>query len=482
MMRIALIVEGYDPYIRDELSSWLQMLVSSLPEYQFILYSIAAEEQDRVILRDKLPSNVVEIKEVFLDRIKQLKGVHGKKYRLTSREIHNMVGLLTGSHVEWKDLVETIHRLKMDSVMDFLMSRDFERILNATYREGQGMLPFTDFFRMLRSMLLPLFYLWKQDIPRADIYHSLTTGYAGAVGGLASYLYNRPLLVTELGIYSREREEEIIQDASVKECFKDHWFSFYYGLAQFVYQRADQIITLFQKNKEIQLELGCPENKISIVPQGVSVEDYSTLPEVAKEDDYVNIGAMVRIVPEKDIITMLKSFFLVKSKLPQTRFYILGATDENEEYFAECQRIAENMGLEDLFCAGKFAKKEFMGKMDILVLTSLNEGQPLAMLEGMAAKRPFVATDVGGCKELLYGNNDEFGPAGLIVTVMDYEAVAGALIKLAASEQMRKSMGENGYRRVKNTYGQENFAGFYRRVYDRYKWNASVINKRRNAK
>ena len=52
-------------------------------------------------------------------------------------------------------------------------------------------------------------------------------------------------------------------------------------------------------------------------------------------------------------------------------------------------------------------------------MTSISEGQPFVILEGMASKKPFVTTDVGGCQELLYGNNDSFSKAGIVVPVMN---------------------------------------------------------------
>src|SRR5690606_25119411 len=126
------------------------------------------------------------------------------------------------------------------------------------------LVPFTEMFWTVRSMILPLFLTIREDIPRADVYHSVSTGYAGVIGALGKILYNRPFLLTEHGIYSREREEEIIKADWVKGYFKDLWIQYFYRLSSCAYDHADRVTTLFNRNREIEIELGCDPNKIDI--------------------------------------------------------------------------------------------------------------------------------------------------------------------------------------------------------------------------
>ena len=60
----------------------------------------------------------------------------------------------------------------------------------------------------MRSMLLPVLYLLGSEVPQADTYHAISTGYGGLLACLGGYVYRRPVLLTEHGIYTREREEE----------------------------------------------------------------------------------------------------------------------------------------------------------------------------------------------------------------------------------------------------------------------------------
>ena len=101
-----------------------------------------------------------------------------------------------------------------------------------------------------------LLKLLTEEIPEADIYHSLSTGYSGIIGSFAKYKLSKPFILTEHGIYTREREEEIIKSGWLKGCFKDIWINYFYSLSKCAYDMANNVITLFERNKDIEVELG----------------------------------------------------------------------------------------------------------------------------------------------------------------------------------------------------------------------------------
>lgn len=88
----------------------------------------------------------------------------------------------------------------------------------------------------------------------------------------------------------------------------------------------------------------------------------------------------------------------------------------------------------------------------------------------MAASKPCIATDVGGCKELLYGGEeDRLGKSGIIVPVMNIDKIAKAIVTLAEDESLRMEMGYTGKRRVKTFYRNEMVTKTYRELYEQYK-------------
>ncbi len=435
-----------------------------MPEHQFIIYAIAAERKQQGKFKYELPTNVQEVREVFLDEYLRTEGKWGHRFTFSESQKTALKSLIGGNGVNWDSIFEVLRNDKLHHAADFLMSKDYFDIISELCLEQYGQIPFTEMFWTVRSMILPLLLTIREPVPEADVYHSVSTGYAGVIAGLGKHLYNKPMMLTEHGIYSREREEEIIKADWVKGYFKDIWIQYFYTLSECAYQSSDQVITLFNRNKQIQIELNCEEDKICIIPNGVNVEDYEGLP-VKPEGEPIWIGGLVRVVPIKDIKTMIYSFQIVKHEIPEARFYIMGPYEEDLEYYEECLALVEALELQDVVFTGNVNVKDYIGKMDILALTSISEGQPLAVLEGMAAGKPIVTTDVGSCKELLYGEDDDYGQAGIVASVMNYEQIGQAIVTLCRNERMRREYGWNGLQRARDRYTNEAFINSYKELY-----------------
>ena len=186
-----------------------------------------------------------------------------------------------------------------------------------------------------------------------------------------------------------------------------------------------------------------------------------------EEDGKINIGAILRIVPIKDVKTMINAYRMAKEEIPSLCLYLMGPTDENEKYYKECLDLVKGFQISDVIFTGRINVKDYLGKMDIIMLTSISEGQPLCLLEAMAAGKPCIATDVGGCKELLYGGEqDYFGRSGIIIPTMNVDKAAEAMILLAQNKTMRQKMGKSGKARVSEFYRNEEVVRKYRNLYD----------------
>lgn len=468
-MKICLIAEGSYPYVTGGVSSWIQMLINQMPEHEFIIYSIGAESKLKGNFSYDIPHNVTLVSEFFLDNILLDEGKFGKNYSIDDVNIRNIENLITGEgDVNFQQLFSLFRNKKIKTVSDFFMSRDFFNVVMSSYEKKYATFPFTEYFWTIRSMLLPLLYIINNDIPDADLYHSVSTGYAGIIGSLANFIYNKPFILTEHGIYTREREEEIIKATFVKGYFKDMWIGFFTSLSKCAYSCATEVITLFNKNKLIEIDLGCSADKIKIIPNGINIDNYQYSSVETTSNNVINIGAIVRVVPIKDIKTMLQSFLIVSNEIKNCNFYVMGPTDEDEDYYNECLSLLDTFQIENVQFTGKVNVKEYLNKMDILVLSSISEGQPLAILEGMAAKKPFVTTDVGSCSELIYGLNDDYGPAGIVVPIMNYVKMGNALVELCKDKDLRTEMGLNGYKRVSKFYTLDKFIEGYKKIYGKY--------------
>lgn len=472
-MKICLIAEGSYPYITGGVSSWIQMLVSNMPEHEFIILAISSKESENRTYKYKIPSNVIEIKDIYLEVNEKDKKKSNKKVEIKNREVFK--SFLIGENFKWQELFDCINNLKDNSITDILSSRDFFEIVNEIASTHYNHVIFNKLFWAIRSMMITMLQIIKSDIPKADIYHSVSTGYAGLLGAFGKYNNRQSkFILTEHGIYTREREEEIIKSDWVEGYFKDNWIKYFYNLSSSAYGYSDKVITLFEKNRELQIELGCEKEKISIIPNGVKIERFKDINN-KNDDECINIGAIVRVVPIKDIKTIIQAFNIANESISNMKLYIIGPLDEDEDYTKECNDLVRSLGNKNIIFTGRVDIANYIGKMDMIVLGSISEGQPLSVLEAMSCKKPLITTNVGACKELLYGNNDNLGKCGIVVPVMGCKEMANAMIKLANDEKLRLSMGEIGFKRVSIYYREEQFIEKYKNMYmglgEVYGWN-----------
>jgi glycosyltransferase involved in cell wall biosynthesis len=103
-----------------------------------------------------------------------------------------------------------------------------------------------------------------------------------------------------------------------------------------------------------------------------------------------------------------------------------------------------------------------------MVLTSISEALPLVILEANAAGVPCLATDVGACRELIYGDggaDQALGPSGAVVPIADPQATAKESVRLLSDSEIWHSAQQAGLARVHRYYTLENMFGQYRQVY-----------------
>ena len=461
-MRVCLVLEGSYPYVYGGVSTWMHGCIRAMPEHEFVLWVIGAKAADRGKFVYELPANVAEVHEVFLDDALRLRG-GAPPVHFTPEECAALRELVRLGAPDWEVLFRLFHE-KRAHPLAVLQSREFMALFTKLCEEEYPYTAFADAFHTVRSMLLPVLWLMTGEVPEADCYHAICTGYGGLLACLGGSVRHRPVLLTEHGIYTREREEEIIRAEWVAPDFKARWTRFFYMLSEQIYRQADRVTSLFPRARSIQIGMGCEPGKCIVIPNGVDYEKFCAIPPKA-EDGWVDIGAVVRLAPIKDIKTLLYAFLELSARCKNVRLHILGGVDD-EEYAQECYVLAEQLGLENVRFTGRVDVAAYLQKLDFTILTSISEGQPLSVLESLAARRPCVTTDVGCCRELLEGTpGDTLGAAGFCVPPMYRQGLADAMEKLCVSRPLRQRMGAIGQQRVAQSYRHEQMLARYRDLY-----------------
>ncbi|HUM15946.1 MAG TPA: GT4 family glycosyltransferase PelF [Candidatus Nitrosotalea sp.] len=482
---VCLILEGTYPFVTGGVSAWIHQLVSALPELRFAVFHISATQGEAHEPRYALPPNVVSLVDV---------GIHGgdeppvKGERLPTEAWES----IWSYHEELKGgrsdglggLLRGVcpHQGAGPSAHDFIYGKPSWEIVRRLYEERAPDISFVDYFWTWRFTHLPIFRLLHASVPEAAVYHTVSTGWAGLVAATQRVRRSRPMLLTEHGIYSRERRMEIDQAEWIyvqrqapmtlsagPAFFKELWAQLFERLSRITYAHADQIVTIFEGNRQAQIRDGADPAKTRVVPNGVDLEPLAALSRVAPGPGELRIGFVGRVVPIKDVKTFIRAVKIVVGTVPGARAVIAGPGDEDPEYLAECRTLAAALGVADrVEFTGRVDVRQIYPRIDVLVLTSISEGLPLVILEAAAAGIPVVSSDVGACRELLEGSGPAdraLGASGLVTGLADPGATAQAILSLAQDAGLREEMGRAGQARVRAHYQEADLIRRYREIY-----------------
>ena len=394
--RVCLILEGSYPFITGGVSAWTHDLIINLPDIEFSLFTISPEED--MELRYELPDNIVEHKDIVLNKHYRstARPSSGRKTEHAIKLVYEM--LLSGNNSAFREFIDLVpegffmydEAVKTDMGWNLLIEANQKH--NPAYA-------FTDYYWAWKSVLDMLFTTVGASLPDADIYHAISTGFAGISAAAARIRKQKPLLLTEHGLYHKEREMEIRKSSLIRGYQRDMWTNIYNTFSRICYSQSDLIISLFEENRRKQHELGANPEITRVIPNGIDLERFSVERE---EKPGFHVGLVGRVVPIKDIKTYISTAKIVLDHIPEAIFYCIGPTDEDPAYYRDCEKLASSLKIEDRFLfTGRQNVLDYYKFLDVLVLTSIREAQPLVILEGYSAGVPAVATAVGNIPEML---------------------------------------------------------------------------------
>jgi polysaccharide biosynthesis protein PelF len=481
---VCIIAEGTYPFVTGGVSSWIHDLIRGLPQLRFAVFHIGATAGEGRPAVYALPDNVVSLVTVGIHGGDEQPGPGAALSPAACAEIRDLHHDMRDRNT--CDLGRMLAAIGTEpSTHQLLYGKPSWEIVRQLYDAHAPDVSFLDYYWTWRFTHLPMFRLMRAEMPEAAVYHTVSTGWAGLLGAMTRVSTGRSLLLTEHGIYARERRMDIDQadwiyiqrqlpmSAAVGSSlfFKDLWNRLFTRLARVTYTHADLVLSIFEGNRLAQIEDGADPDKTMVVPNGIDVERFAALERVPPEGDEFRIGFVGRVVPIKDVKTFLRAFKIVAEALPGARAVIVGPLDEDAEYVGECRALSAALGLDErLRFVGPADVREVYRRLDVLVLTSVSEGVPLVVLEAGAAGLPVVSTDVGACRDLLHGLPPEdraLGQSGFVTRLADPAGTAEALLALARDRGMRQEMGAVGRARVRARYRASDVIGRYREIYAR---------------
>lgn len=326
-------------------------------------------------------------------------------------------------------------------------------------------------FRNDLKAVFRLYRIIRQAQPH--LIHTHTTK-AGVLGRLAGLLYN--LTARIAGGHS----------AKLVHTFHGHVFHGYVSpFKSRLLVWVERVLALFTHrivtvSESVKRELVdryriCPAEKVAVVPLGLDFGWVDALAEQAGTvraafaipRETVTVGIIGRLAPIKNHAVLLSAMCRLRSH--RIRLLILG----DGELRADLEQAARDLNLEDsvIFVGWQREPEKIYADLDIVCLTSRNEGTPVALIEAMAAGKPFVATRVGGVPDLMVGPGTidsqglELFSNGVLVVPDRPDLLATAIEYLAARPDVRRIMGVSGRSFVRGRFSVERLVSQIEREY-----------------
>ncbi|UCE07696.1 MAG: glycosyltransferase [bacterium] len=245
---------------------------------------------------------------------------------------------------------------------------------------------------------------------------------------------------------------------------KDKWrYRIIYNLL------VDKLIVNCQATKKVLLNNAnwLNSNKIEVIYNGIEIDKFQQRFDTTKlwyefniPPEYLVVGMIGELNERKGHIYLFKAAKQIIAQHSKVKFLLVGEGDAETELKTTISR----MGLEDNFHFTGFREDipELLDLIDIVVLPSLNEGTPNAIMEAMAAAKPIVASAVSGTPELVLDNI-----TGFLVPVKNSDKLAEKILTLLNSKDLRTKMGKRGKQRIVESFAFDDMLDRYEELFNR---------------
>lgn len=474
-MKIVMLNEGTYPYYKGGVSTWAHVLISGLKEFDFVAVALTT----KTLLKTRYPNppNLRYVMNIPLWGTECL-GEHLREF--TVRRLIKLSAQTREDDVK-EDFVPYFRTFLREAKMGgrdpeaigealanmhkFLLNHSFRKV----FRSAHVWKAFLDemiedelYSNMRISYMLKLSHVIRHllrilayDYPEATLYHSSASGLCGLIGVIKKVESETPYIVTEHGVYFRERLLDVYSELNPPE--KILWLNLFRAIALVNYYYADRILPVCEFNVMWETEFGIPRRKVEVIYNGVDVDRFKPMDVEVK--GVRPIVVMSRIEKLKDILNVIEAMEYISKEAPEIKCEIYGPIVD-EKYFNACLRRAYQLKvLDKISFMGSTDKPEIAyNRAEVVIQPSLSEGFPFTVIEAMSCGKPVVATNVGGIKEAI-------ADTGIVVPPRSPRDLADAVLRLHGDEDLRKKLGDRARERVLKLFSRRRFIEEYRRLY-----------------
>ncbi|MET9410308.1 GT4 family glycosyltransferase PelF [Streptomyces sp. NPDC002935] len=461
--RVTLLTEGTYPHSHGGVSVWCDQLVDGMPDIDFDVVAVTGTGREPIVW--DIPAHVTDIVTVPMwGPAPEGRPPRGRRRNQLTAAYEQFLTALVDPCAEdrFAGALYTMARAAAEGMLSpFLRGDRAISVLTGVWnrpglavREARPTLhDAITATALLEHALRPL----AAPLPEHGVAHAVSGGVAVLPGLAALERHGVPLLLTEHGVYLRERYLGY-RTAPYRWPVKAVVLGFFRLLAEETYRRAALITPGNRYNRLWEEQGGAAPDAIRTVYNGV---DPAAFPPAGPEPERPTLSWAGRVDPIKDLETLIRAFALVRDRLPDARLRLFGGTPRGGEAYRErCEALATELGHADAVTfEGRVDDiKDAYAAGNVVMLSSISEGFPFTLIEAMSCGRATVSTDVGGVREAV-------GDSGLVVPPRDPAAMAAAALELLGDPARRGSMGEAARLRVIEQFTLRQTVDTFRSIY-----------------
>lgn len=289
---------------------------------------------------------------------------------------------------------------------------------------------------------------------KPDIVHTHASK-AGAIGRYAAHDMKVPVIV------------HTFHGHVFHSYFNNIKTNLYKNIERYLAKRTTRIVAISNRQKEelVDEHRICSNDKVSVIPLGFDLDRFQQELEKKREEfrsefhvdeNEIAIGIIGRLVPIKNHEMFLKAIREVSQRTDKKiRAFIVGDGEERSNLEQKAKELglayanAENANKKALLTFTSWIKNVDVvnAGMDIITLTSKNEGTPVSLIEAQAANKPIVSTNVGGVENIVIPNK-----TALLCSTDDHVQLIDHLLNIVNNDDLREDMGRDGWEHVKDKF------------------------------
>ena len=298
-----------------------------------------------------------------------------------------------------------------------------------------------------------------------DIIH-VAHGFFAPVVIKISNIRKIPIIWTIPNVPPAEHIFQKFKNKTINSIFRHFYFEIASAFSSFCFRfyHYDKVICISQSTADKVLSRGVPNDKICIIPIGISIPNNSVMENILpNETGNFIILTVAGIIEHKGQLEVVKGIPLVLKDYPDTRFIFVGPI-RSPTYLNSIISTAESFGVRNhIQITGEVPEEilqQFYEKCDVYIQPSYQEGFCITIMEAMLHGKPVIGTAVGAIPDLIGEDR------GILLSNLSQKSISEALIFLLSNKFKREEYGEKGKNFIMNSYSADNMASNTALLYD----------------